>query len=38
MAGIAVSHPDKIWWPDEGITKLDVIRYYAGVEPHLRPG
>jgi bifunctional non-homologous end joining protein LigD len=36
-AGIAVSHPDKIWWPDEGITKLDVVRYYADVENHLRP-
>jgi hypothetical protein len=22
VAGLAVSHPDKVWWPDEGITKL----------------
>lgn len=37
VAGIAVSHPAKVWWPDEGITKLDVVRYYADVEPRLRP-
>jgi bifunctional non-homologous end joining protein LigD len=37
VAGVAVSHPDKLWWPDERITKLDVVRYYADVEPYLRP-
>ena len=37
VAGVAVSHPDKLWWPDDGVTKLDVVRYYAEVEPHLRP-
>jgi DNA primase len=31
-AGVPITHPDKVWWPDEAITKLDVIRYYAGVE------
>lgn len=35
--GVGVTHPDKVWWPDEGITKLDVVRYYADVEPRLRP-
>jgi DNA primase len=36
VAGVAVSHPDKLWWPDERITKLDVVRYYDDVEPRLR--
>jgi hypothetical protein len=36
VAGLAISHPDKVWWPDDCITKLDVVRYYAEVEPHLR--
>lgn len=37
VGGVAVSHPDKVWWPDEGITKLDVVRYYTDVERYLRP-
>ena len=35
--GVAVSHPHKLWWPDERITKLDVVRYYAEVAPDLVP-
>lgn len=37
VSDVTVSHPDKIWWPKEGITKGDVVRYYADVEPRLRP-
>ena len=28
---VAVSHPDKVIFPDAGITKLDLIRYYLAV-------
>jgi bifunctional non-homologous end joining protein LigD len=35
--GVAVSHPHKLWWPEERITKLDVVRYYADIAPHLLP-
>src|SRR3989442_10272807 len=37
VIGVPVTHPGKVWWPDEGITKLDVVRFYAGVAPRLRP-
>src|SRR5690606_36901292 len=28
---VAVSNPGKVWFPDAGITKLDVVRYYLAV-------
>ena len=34
---IAVTHPDKIFWPNEGYTKLDLIDFYASVFPKLQP-
>jgi bifunctional non-homologous end joining protein LigD len=37
VAGVTISNPDKIWWPDEGITKSDVARFYDGIWPRLEP-
>jgi bifunctional non-homologous end joining protein LigD len=34
---ITVSHPDKIFWPGEGYTKLDLIQYYIAIFPKLSP-
>src|SRR6202521_3448269 len=34
---IKVSHPDKVFWPEEGFTKLDLIEYYTAVFPYLSP-
>ena len=34
---IKVSHPDKIFWPDEGYTKFDLIQFYRSVFPRLAP-
>lgn len=34
---IAVSHPDKVFWPKEGYTKLDLIEYYNAIFPKLSP-
>ena len=35
--GVTVTHSRKLWWPEEGITKIDVVRYYAGVARELLP-
>ncbi len=32
-----VSHLGKVWWPDLGITKGDVMRYYVTVSPYILP-
>lgn len=37
MAGVAVTHPTKVWWPEEGIAKVDVARYYDSVASRLLP-
>jgi bifunctional non-homologous end joining protein LigD len=37
VGGVTITRPDKIWWPEEGITKLDVVRFYADIAPHLLP-
>ena len=34
---IKVSNPDKVFWPEEGYTKLDLIEYYQTVFPFLEP-
>jgi bifunctional non-homologous end joining protein LigD len=34
---VTISHPDKIFWPDEGYTKLDLAEYYAAIFSKLQP-
>ena len=34
---IEVSNPRKVFWPDEGYTKLDLVEYYAAVFTKLSP-
>lgn len=32
-----IKHPDKVFWPEEQYTKLDLARYYEAVFPRLKP-
>jgi bifunctional non-homologous end joining protein LigD len=34
---IKVSNPDKVYWPDEGYTKLQLIEFYEAIFPRLQP-
>ena len=37
FAGITLSNPGKVYYPDIGLTKLDVARYYETVAPYMLP-
>jgi bifunctional non-homologous end joining protein LigD len=34
---VHVTNPDKVFWPEQGYTKGDLIAYYRAVAPHLLP-
>ncbi|HEX2091016.1 MAG TPA: non-homologous end-joining DNA ligase [Longimicrobiaceae bacterium] len=40
IAGVKVTHPDRVLYPEQGITKRELAEYYVAVEalllPHLR--
>ncbi len=34
---VALTNVDKVFWPDEGYTKGDVVAYYRAIAPHMLP-
>jgi bifunctional non-homologous end joining protein LigD len=34
---VTVTHPDKVFWPTEGYTKLDLANFYDAIFPSLAP-
>jgi bifunctional non-homologous end joining protein LigD len=34
---VAITHPDKIFFPERALTKLDLIRYYEKISPWMLP-
>jgi bifunctional non-homologous end joining protein LigD len=37
VQGVRITHPDKLLWPADGITKLDLARYYERIAPVMLP-
>jgi bifunctional non-homologous end joining protein LigD len=37
VAGVSISHPDRVIYPDLGLTKLDIARYYDAVADRILP-
>jgi bifunctional non-homologous end joining protein LigD len=35
--GIKLTSPDKVLYPDVGVTKLDLARYYEAIAPYILP-
>ena len=37
VAGVPISHPERVVFPDDGITKLELARYYESVGNRIVP-
>jgi bifunctional non-homologous end joining protein LigD len=37
LAGVRLSSPDKVLYPEDGITKQELAEYYAAVAPYILP-
>ncbi len=37
VAGVKLTHPERVLWPEQGTTKADLARYYEAIEPWLLP-
>ncbi len=37
LSNLVLTNQDKIYWPQEGITKGDIIEYYTKISPFLLP-
>jgi bifunctional non-homologous end joining protein LigD len=37
FAGIALTNPDRVFYPELGLTKLDLARYYEAVASAMLP-
>jgi DNA ligase D len=36
-AGVKLTNPEKVFWPEDGLTKGDLVEYYRAVSPALLP-
>src|SRR4051794_7754134 len=37
VAGITLTHPDRVLWPKQGLTKRDLAEFYAGIADRILP-
>src|SRR5262249_10373863 len=37
VAGVRITHPDRVVYPDASLTKARIARYYAAVAEHILP-
>ncbi len=34
---VEITHPDRVWFPKDGYTKGDIVKYYADIAPTMLP-
>ncbi len=37
VAGVRLTHPDRVYWPDDGVTKKQLAEYYASAWDWIKP-
>jgi bifunctional non-homologous end joining protein LigD len=37
VAGVRLTHPDRVFWPEVGVTKLELARYYEQIADRMLP-
>jgi bifunctional non-homologous end joining protein LigD len=37
IGGVTISNANKVWWPDDGLTKGDIARFYHAISPLILP-
>jgi bifunctional non-homologous end joining protein LigD len=37
LGGAVITNPSKLFWPDDGLTKLDLARFYARIAGYILP-
>ncbi len=37
IAGVRITHPERVLYPEAAVTKRDIARYYARMAPHILP-
>jgi len=37
VAGVRLTHPDRVSWPEVGVTKLELARFYEQIAPWMLP-
>jgi bifunctional non-homologous end joining protein LigD len=37
LGGAVITNPSKVFWPEDGLTKLDLAQFYARIAGHILP-
>ena len=37
QSSVKLTHPDRLYWPDEGVTKAGLADYYTEIWPYIEP-